>query len=166
MGRCGTAQLKLSRAIFLTDLSVLLLTKKKKLRKIEELEFQFPLMQHYGWGFQAVKVGNSEVQALHYVHGLYKRKEANHLCRNPKLYQLLESFYSWLGPRDSWSDWLHSATLTSTENCQKVWHYEISVLSLFRDLKDYCYRPERFLPSRRQRNWSTLFISSHCLYLL
>lgn len=47
-GKCGTAQLKLSRAIFLTDLSVLLLTKKKKLRKIEELELQSPLMQHYG----------------------------------------------------------------------------------------------------------------------
>lgn len=95
-------------------------------------------MQHYGWDFQAVKVGSSEVQTLHYAHGFYKRKEANHLCRNPKLYQLLESFYSCLGPRDSWSDtyWLHSATLISTKNFQKVWHCEISLLSLLRDLKN------------------------------
>lgn len=48
--------------------------KNKKLRKIEELEFQSSLMQHYGWEFQAVKVGNSEVQTLHYAHGLCKRK--------------------------------------------------------------------------------------------
>lgn len=36
--------------------------------------------------FKAVKDGNSEVQILHYAHGLYKRKEANHHCRNPKDY--------------------------------------------------------------------------------
>lgn len=49
MGRCGTVQLKLSRAIFLADLSVpLLKKKKKKAEKIEELEFRSPLMQHHG----------------------------------------------------------------------------------------------------------------------
>lgn len=127
--------------------------KKKKLRKIEELEFQSPLMQHEGWKFQAVKVGNSEFQTLHYVHGLYKTKEENHLCRNPKLYQFLESFYNWLRPRDNWSDtyWLQSAALTSTENFQKAWHCEISLLCLLRDLKNYFYGPERILPSRRQK---------------
>lgn len=41
-------QLKLSRAIFLADLSVPLLKKKKKAEKIEELEFRSPLMQHHG----------------------------------------------------------------------------------------------------------------------
>lgn len=61
--------------------------------------------------------------------------------------EILSSVNFWNPFTVGWADtyWLHSATLTSTENFQKVCHCEISLLSLLRglkimsmDLKDSC----------------------------